>query len=330
MPTVASQQRTIDDLFQQSLTASGQIRFLSIVSYLLALFMAYQAQFFTVSSFAWLGFHHISSPLTIAVTFLRRGALVARVALYAALIADIVLFITSTIAVTRCLDPKQAAEDCPNRLVQNGWMALYSANQLVVCLFELLTVENFERFVEHRDTATRTMMVNENIINADKAKRLATDAEDTCTQRISGVERRISIFALVPGVAVWVFGTPFQAGWLAAAAATRPLRDAFAIWSSFRVRDGTNTEREFFNTATTVLSGVYVALSLAAWMWSEQFRLPIESFSAEILIDAAKSAYNDPLSFMVASVDTPVHTEPFLLCFAFLEVLVLCNKNTAE
>ena len=327
MASVALQQRRIEGFFAESLSVSGQIRFLSIVSYLLALFMAYQAQFFTVSSFAWLGFHHLSSPLAVAVTFLRKGAFVAQIALYVALAADVVLFATSAVAVSRCLDPKQAAEDCPNRIVQNGYMAVYSVNQILVCLFEVLAMINFEKLLKRRDDAVEVMLVNEKLDDADNAKRLATEAEDARMARVSGVERRISIFALVPGVALWVFGAPFQTGWLAAAAATRPLRDAFAVWSSYRVRDGTNTEREFFDTITTVLSGVYLALSIAAWMWSEELRLPIESFSAEILLDAAKTAFDDPLSLL--SVNTSASTQPFMLCYAFLEALVLCNKNTA-
>ena len=48
----------------QLLTTSGQVRTLSLVSYLFSVWISYQAAtVITVDTFIWLNFHHVSSPL---------------------------------------------------------------------------------------------------------------------------------------------------------------------------------------------------------------------------------------------------------------------------
>jgi len=312
------------DQFGKITMAAGQLRWLGLVSLLLAAWLSWQAQFVTVSSFVWLSFHHISAPITIVTTFLRRGTSVAWGALLVALAADALILLTSFVAVWRCAQPSQAAEDCPNRMLNNGWIGVYSLYQIIIGLFELLSLFSFESLLQKDLERWETSL--EAAETPEAAKRLVDDAENAKAKRVAGVERRLSVFALPAGAAFWVFAAPFDFGWLALLAATRPLRDAVGIWTSYRAASGTRTQREFYETVTTVLSGLYLAVSLGAWMWAEELKLPIEDFSLSILLDAAKSAYDDPFSFMAAG--SAVRPEPFLLTFAFLEVLVLCNKNT--
>jgi hypothetical protein len=304
--------------------SAGQVRWLGLVSLLLAVWLSWQAQFVTVPSFVWLSFHHVSAPITIATTFLRRGTPVAWGALLVALSADVIICLTSFVAVWRCAQPSQAAEDCPNRLLANGWIALYSLYQIIIGLFELLSLFSYEALLA-KDLRSWEKRVEE-AISPEAAKRLVVEAENLKAKRVAGVERRLSIFALPAGVAFWIFAAPADAGFLALLAATRPLRDAFGIWVSYRTPSGTKTQREFYDTVTTVTSGLYLAVSLASWMWAEVLDLPLQDFSLTTLLDAAKSAYDDPFSFLAAGTET--RPEPFLLAFAFLEVLVLCNKNT--
>ena len=319
-----------DKLSREALTAAGQIRHLALVSLLLTIWLSFQAQFFTVSNFVWLSFHHVSSPVSIAVTFLRRGTQVAIYALVVATIADFVLASTSAITVLRCFDVDQASENCPDRLLQGGWMLLYSSNQLVICLFEIMSMFSLQSSLDKLAVVWDQAIAQEAATDPAAAKLMLTNAKSKRMRRVAGVERRLSIFALVPGIAVWVFSTPASAGWLALAAMTRPLRDVFGIWASYRLRDGNNTQREFYDTVTAVLSGIYLALSLGAWLYSEELKLPIQQFSTQILMDAAKSAYDDPFSFMSSAVGAEYMSrpEPFLIAFAFVETLVLCNKNT--
>jgi hypothetical protein len=310
--------------FDKIATAAGQARWLGLVSLLLAVWLSWQAQFVTVPSFVWLSFHHISAPITIITTFLRRGTPVAWGALLVALAADVIIFLTSVVAVWRCAQPSQAAEDCPSRLLNNAWIGSYSFYQIIVGFFELMALFSYESLLERDLARWEKQLVDAE--NPEGAKRMLDEAESTKARRVAGVERRLSIFALPAGVAFWVFASPANAGFLALLAATRPLRDAAGIWISYRTPSGTKTQREFYDTATTVLSGLYLAVSLGAWMWAEELDLPFEDFSLSALLDAAKSAYDDPFSFMAAGTET--RPEPFLLAFAFLEVLVLCNKNT--
>lgn len=304
--------------------SAGQVRWLGLVSLLLAVWLSWQAQFVTVPSFVWLSFHHVSAPITIATTFLRRGTPVAWGALIVALSADVIICLTSFVAVWRCAQPSQAAEDCPNRLLANGWIASYSLYQIIIGLFELLSLFSYEALLA-KDLQSWEKQVEE-ASSPEAVKRLVVEAENIKAKRVAGVERRLSIFALPAGVAFWIFAAPADAGFLALLAATRPLRDALSIWVSYRTPSGTNTQREFYDTVTTVASGLYLVVSLGAWMWAEELDLPLQDFSLTALLDAAKSAYDDPFSFMAAGTQT--RTEPFLLAFAFLEVLVLCNKNT--
>lgn len=310
--------------FGKIATSAGQVRWLGLVSLLLAVWLSWQAQFVVVPSFVWLSFHHVSAPVTIATTFLRRGTPVAWGALLVALAADVIICLTSFVAVWRCAQPSQAAEDCPNRLIYNGWIATYSLYQIIIGLFELLSLFSYESLLANELRRWEKQLVNAE--SPEAAKRMVDEAESTKARRVAGVERRLSIFALPAGVAFWVFASPANAGFLALLAATRPLRDATGIWMSYRTPSGTKTQREFYDTVTTVLSGLYLAVSLGAWMWAEELDLPFEDFSLSALLDAAKSAYDDPFSFMATGTET--RPEPFLLTFAFLEVLVLCNKNT--
>ena len=126
--------------FGKIATSAGQVRWLGLVSLLLAVWLSWQAQFVVVPSFIWLSFHHVSAPITIATTFLRRGTPVAWAALLVALAADVIICLTSFVAVWRCAQPSQAAEDCPNRLIYNGWIATYSLYQIIIGLFELLSL----------------------------------------------------------------------------------------------------------------------------------------------------------------------------------------------
>lgn len=309
--------------FDKIATAAGQVRWLGLVSLLLAVWLSWQAQFVVVPSFVWLSFHHISAPITIVTTFLRRGTPVAWGALLVALAADALILLTSFVAVWRCVQPSQAAEDCPSRLINNGWIGTYSLYQIIIGLFELLALFSFESLLT-KDVEQWEKRLDD-AETPEAAKRLVDEAESTKARRVAGVERRLSIFALPAGAAFWVFASPAKTGWLALLAATRPLRDATGIWISYRTPSGTKTQREFYDTVTTVLSGLYLAASLGAWMWAEEL-VPLEDFSLTTLLDAAKSAYDDPFSFMAAGTET--RPEPFLLAFAFLEILVLCNKNT--
>lgn len=330
MPRSLGYEARSDKLSRDALTTAGQIRYLALVSLLLTIWLSFQAQFFTISNFVWLSFHHVSSPVAIAVTFLRRGTQVAVYALAVAAAADFVLASTSAVMVLRCFDIDQAAENCPDRLVQGGWILLYSGNQLAICLFELTSMWTLQSALDEQRVLWDQAIAEEAARDAESAKLMLTNAKTKRIRRLVGVERRLSIFALVPGIAVWAFGDPSAAGWLAIVALTRPLRDAFGIWASYRIKDGNNTQREFYDTLTTVISGIYLALSLGAFLYSEQLKTPIQEFSAQILIDAAKSAYDDPFSFMSSAVGAEYisRPEPFLIAFAFVETLVLCNKNT--
>lgn len=315
-------------LFVESLSLAGQIRYLALLSLLLSVWLGWQAQFFTVSTFIWLSFHQVSSPLALFVTFLKRGTQIAVYALALSLAADIILALTSAIMVWRCFDLHQASEQCPQRLLEGSWILFYSANQSLITVFEISSMWSYAALQQQQLEAWDARLSA--AADPEDAKRMLVTARDVRIRRAAGVERRLSLFALVPGIAVWVFASPGDAGWLAYAACARPLRDVVGIWASYQVRNGTTTQREFFDTMTTVLSGCFLALSLGAWLWSEELDVPITEFSATILVDAAKSAYDDPFAFMsdTLSASALARPEPFLFTFALVEGLVLANKNS--
>ena len=311
-------------VFASVLSTSGQVRYLSLLSFLLATWLAFQARYFTVDNFIWLGFHHFSSPLCVAVTFARRGVQVAVYALLAAAAADFVLVCTSAIMVVRCVDPDMAQLDCPDRLLQGTWILFYSSNQLLLSIFELASMRTLSKLVQQHAAVWEETLAE--APDPETAKRWAYDAERKRARRAVGVERRLALVALLPAAAGWIFAD--ISGWLCALAFTRPLRDALAIWASYHGAEGGNTQREFYDTLTTTLSVVFLVLSLGAWLYSEEFVLPIDdTFSAEVLWVAAKSAWDDPFSFLAEH--TTARPEPFLLFFAFVEALVLCNKRQA-
>ena len=335
MPTRGAGMSSSDDMrlaearservFKSVLSTSGQVRYLSVISFLLATWLAFQAQFFfTVDNFIWLGFHHFSSPLCVAVTFARRGVQVAVYALLAAAAADFILAATSAIMVVRCVDPDMAQLDCPDRLLQGTWILFYSSNQLVLSVFELASMWTLSKLThQHAAVWEETLAAAP---DEETAKRWTHDAREKRTRRAAGVERRLSLVALLPAVAGWMFADVWATGWLCALAFARPLRDALGIWASYRAAEGGRTQQEFYDTLTTTLSGVFLAVSLAAWLWSETLILPIDdTFSAEVLWVAAKSAWDDPFSFLAQH--TTARPEPFLLFFALVETLVLCNKR---
>ena len=324
-PALAAQSQA---LFAESLSVAGQIRYYGLLSLLLSVWLSWQAQFFTVTTFIWLSFHHVSSPLSLFVTFLKRGTQIAVYALLLSLAADVILALTSFVMVWRCFDLHQASEQCPQRLLEGSWILFYSANQSLITIFELSSMSTYNAILERLQNAWDARL--RAAADADEAKRMLDDARGVRVRQASGVERRLSLFALVPGAAVWIFASPWDAGWLTLAACARPLRDLVGMWASYHIRDGNNTQREFFDTLTTTLSGCFLALSLGAWLWSEELVVPIEQFSATILLDAAKSAYDDPFSFMsdVLSANAVARPEPFLFTFAVVEALVLANKNS--
>ena len=326
MPDSGSGAARSQALFAESLSLAGQIRYLALLSLLLSVWLSWQAQFFTVSTFIWLSFHHVSSPLALFVTFLKRGTQIAVYALLLSLAADVILALTSFVMVWRCFDLHQASEQCPQRLLEGSWILFYSANQSLITVFELSSMWSYDKLQQQQRRAWDARL--NGAPDADAAKRMLDDARDVRVRRAAGVERRLSLFALAPGIAVWVFADP--SGWLTLAACARPLRDLVGMWASYQIRDGNNTQREFFDTMTTVLSGCFLALSLGAWLWSEELEVPITEFSATILVDAAKSAYDDPFAFMsdTLSAGALARPEPFLFTFALVEGLVLANKNS--
>ena len=315
----------------QLLTTSGQVRTLSLVSYLFSVWISYQAStVVTVDTFIWLNFHHISSPLAVLVTFLKRGARVSVAACVVAFVADAILLLTSTIAVFRCLDPQQASNDCPVRLVQHTWIALFAVQLSVIAVLEIFSLLAYDHLLEAE------LREFENALSAveDAAarKRLVSDASTKKYKTGAAIERRLSIFAIIPTLFYWIFADPASHGILCFVAGMRVLRDVYAIWSSFKVEKGVSlTDREFFDTITTVLSGIFLSVSVAAFLWCEQLDLGIQDFSYEILFDAAKHAYDDPFKFFYDSLNDVMTARPesFLLLFSFVEALVLANKNSA-
>lgn len=316
-------------LFDEALSAAGTVRYVSLLSLLLHTWLNFQSQFvLTTSNFVWLGFHGVSAPLALLVTFLKRGADVAVYPLVLSALGDFVLASTSFIMVSRCFDLHQASEACPTRMLEGSWLLFYGGSQLLLSLLEISSMNSYAALQAQQLEAWETRL--RETPDEDAAKRLLDDAKDIRARRAAGVERRLSLFALVPGIMVWVVAAPGDGGFLTILACTRPLRDVFGIWASYKARDGNNTQRELYDTLTTVVSALFLLLSLGAWMWSEELDLPVDKFSATVLLDAAKSAYDNPFAFMQDTLASHAlaRPEPFLFLFLFVEVLVLSNKNT--
>ena len=314
----------------QLLTTSGQVRTLSLVSYLFSVWISYQAAtVITVDTFIWLNFHHVSSPLVVLTTVLKRGARVGIVECTVALVADVILLLTSLVSVFRCLDSQQASNDCPIRLVQHSWIVLFAVQHSIIASLEVFSLFAYQNLLDKELSEFEVKLQAADGTAAEKL--LVTEAKANRYRIAAGVERRLSIFALVPGIFYWVFVQPMSYGVLCTIAGARLLRDAYGIWSSYRVeRNTTNTQREFFDTITTVLSGMFLVVSLVAWAYCEQYSMLTEEFSYELLFDGAKNAYDNPFGFFSSSLDTAISTrpEPWLLLFAFQEALVLANKNS--
>ena len=106
------------------------------------------------------------------------------------------------------------------------------------------------------------------------------------------------------------------------------IRDVFAIWYSRRMHLGTDAQIQFFKIVTTSVSGLFLTLSVGAWLYAEELA-DVTDFSWDILLDGATGAFADPFSWMASGTSNilTARPEPFFLLFAFLEALVLANKN---
>ena len=305
---------------------AGQVRYLAFFSYVLAVLLAFQNQFLTVANFSFLSLHQIAAPIAIIVTFLQRGAHIALIATIIALIADAILLLTSFISVYRCFFPNQASENCPDKLIQGTWLIYYGAQHVIVSIYEIMSLMRYSSALEAQ-TATWERRLK--LAKEDDAKKLiVTNATRLSKERAAGVERRLSLFALFPTIFFWIFCDPLSLGWLATAAGSRFVRDFFAVWYSRRMHVGNDKQRAFFDILTTSVSGIFLVLSLGAWLFAEEVA-DFTEFSWDILLDGATSAFNDPFSWLADGYDNLFMSrpEPFFLLFAFIETLVLSNKN---
>lgn len=305
---------------------AGQVRFLAFLSYVLAILLAFQAQFFTISNFSFLAFHQVAAPVAVIATFLQRGSTVALFVTAVAFAADIILFATSLVSVVRCFYPNQASENCPNTLLQGSWLVSYSAQHVFITWYEIMSLLRYDAALKTQLEVWETRLKETK--NADDRKRLVTNAKKFSDERAAGVERRLSLFAVVPTLFFWVLCDPLSLGWLAIAVGNRFLRDFFAIWYSRRMHLGADTQIQFFKILTTSISGAFLTLSLGAWLYAEEFA-DVTEFSWDILLDGATSAFADPFSWMASGTSNilTARPEPFYLLFAFVEALVLANKN---
>lgn len=304
---------------------SGSVRFLAFLSYVLSIFLAWNVQFLTVSNFAFLGFHHIASPLSIVATFFQRGTEVAVFAVAVALLMDLVLFSTSLVAVIRCFSPDHASLDCPDRILQGSWLIYYSGQHSVVTFLELLSLLRYVKAVNSYLEEWEKKLLS--LPDAEARKLATTEAQSLSLERSSVVERRLHLFALVPTIFFWVFCAPLQIGWLAVLAGSRVLRDGFGVWVSFKYATGSAAQAKFFDTFSKILASVFLIVSLAAWLYAEEMADPT-TLSWEVLVDGAHSAFGDPWSWTVDGFAhmTTAPPEPFLLTFVFIETLILANR----
>lgn len=304
---------------------SGQVRFLAFLSYIYAIFLAWQAQFLTVSSFVFLGFHHVASPLSVACTFFQRGADVAAVAVLSAFIVDAFIFATSLISAIRCFSPSQASLNCPERIVQGGYLVFYSGQHALVALMEVLSLLRY-RSALNNYTKTWEKVLKQ-LPSKEERKRAATEAREYTLSKALVVDRRLHLFAFVPTTFFWLFCSPLDNGWLAILCGSRVLRDGFGLWLSSKTKSGSMKQAKVFDVFSIVVACCYLLISVAAWLYSEQLADP-STISWEILLDAAHSAYTNPWEWSLDGLRhmTEASAEPFYLTFVFIETLLLANR----
>ena len=304
---------------------SGQVRFLAFLSYIAAIFLAWQAQFFTISSFVYLSFHHLASPLSIVATFFQRGEVVAIIAVTIALLADLITFSTSLISVIRCFYPDQASLNCPDRLIQGTWLVYYAGQHAIIGLLEVLSLQRYSNALSNYTLVWEKHLAS--LPTNEARKRAVTDAKKFTMETSVTVDRRLHIFALVPTTFYWIFCAPFSKGWLAIVAGARLLRDGFGIWLSFKSQAGSPKQAQFFHVFGIVVACLFLLVSLAAWLYSEELADPT-TISWDVLLDGAHNAYTSPWDWSLDGLRhmTEAAPEPFLLTFVFIEVLILANK----
>jgi len=304
---------------------SGQVRFLAFLSYIATIFLAWQSQFLTVSSFVFLGFHHVASPLSIGSTFFQRGADVALVAVLVAFLVDVIITTTSLISVVRCFAPLQASMNCPDRIIQGGWLVYYGGQHAFIALMELLSLARYRSALNNYTKTWEAVLAS--IPTKEGKKRAVAEAKQYTLERSLVVDRRLHLFAFVPTIFFWAFCSPFSKGWLAVLAGSRVLRDGFGIWLTSKTGSGSLKQAHAFDVFSIVITSCYLLISIAAWLYSEQLADP-STLSWEILLDAAHTAYANPWEW---SLDgflhmTEAETSPFFLTFVFTELLLLANR----
>lgn len=304
---------------------SGQVRFLAFVSYVYAIFLAWQAQFLTVSSFVFLGFHHVASPVSIASTFFQRGADVAIVAVAAAFLVDALIASSSLISVVRCFYPSQASLNCPDRILQGSYLVFYTGQHALIAIMEILSLMRYRSALDDYSKAWDQLL--RKLPSKEEKKRAVKEAKDYTLAKAIVVDRRLHLFAFVPTAFYWALCAPFDKGWLAILCGSRVLRDAFGIWLASKTDAGSMRQAKTFDVFSIVLTCIYLIISMAAWLYSEELADP-STISWEILLDAAHTAYTNPWewSFDGLSHMTEASPEPFFLTFVFTETLLLANR----
>lgn len=304
---------------------SGQVRFLAFLSFIATIFLAWQSQFLTVPSFVFLGFHHVASPLSIGSTFFQRGADVAIVAVLVAFLMDAILTTTSLISVVRCFTPSQASLNCPDRIVQGGWLVYYGGQHAFIALMELLSLVRYRSALNNYTKTWEAVLAS--TPKKEEKKRVVEEAKQYTLARSLVVDRRLHLFAFVPTIFFWAFCSPFSKGWLAALAGSRILRDGFGIWLTSKTASGSLKQARAFDVFSIVITSSYLLISIAAWLYSEQLADP-STISWEILLDAAHAAYTNPWEWSLDGLlhMTEASPEPFFLTFVFTETLLLANR----
>ena len=304
---------------------SGQVRFLAFLSYIATIFLAWQSQFLTIPSFVFLGFHHVASPLSIASTFFQRGADVALVAVLVAFLVDAIITTTSLISVVRCFNPSQASLNCPDRILQGGWLVFYGGQHAFIALMELLSLTRYRSALNNYTKTWEAVLLA--IPSKEEKKRVVAEAKQYALSRSLVVDRRLHLFAFVPTIFFWAFCSPFSKGWLAILAGSRVLRDGFGIWLTSKTGSGSLKQARAFEVFSIVVTSSYLLISLAAWLYSEQLA-DLSTISWEILLDAAHTAYTNPWewSFNGFLHMTEAAPEPFYITFVFIETLLLANR----
>lgn len=311
--------------YQNAEKEAGQVRFLAFLSFIYGIFLAWQAQFLTVSSFVFLGFHHVASPLSIISTFFQRGADIAAIAVFAAFLIDAFIFATSLISVLRCFSPSQASLNCPERIVQGGYLVFYSGQHSLVALIELLSLLRYRSALNKYTNVWETLL--KKLPSKEERKRAVTDARDYTLSKALVVDRRLHLFAFIPTAFFWLFCSPFEKGWLAILAGSRILRDGFGLWLSSKTETGSMKQAKAFDVFSIVITSCYLLISLVAWLYSEQLADP-STISWEILLDSAYTTYTNPWEWSFDGLRhmTEAEPQPFYLSFVFIEILLLANR----